>query len=320
MPAGYLTLVSEILCWPDNRREWGVGALDGKVAIVTGAGRGIGRGEALLLASEGARVVVNDLGTEREGTGSDASAAEQVVAEIKRAGGDAVANHDDVSSWDGAKTLVDQAVETFGDLNILVNNAGILRDKMSFNTDESDWDAVIKVHLKGHFAPSHHASVYWRGRAKEGHETSGRIINTSSEAGLFGNVGQANYSAAKGGIYSLTLTLARELKRFNVTANAIAPRARTRMTEDIFGAAPEGFDELAPDNVAPVVGWLASDAAAAVSGQVFFIMGGQLRVLAPFQTAGSVSKDGRWSVEELIKLQDELFASHPSKPPRFGVA
>ena len=297
-----------------------MGALEGKVAIVTGAGRGIGRGEALLLSSEGANVVVNDLGTGREGTGSDATAAEQVVAEIKAAGGEAVANHDDVSSWDGAKALVDQAVETFGDLNILVNNAGILRDKMSFNTDESDWDAVIKVHLKGHFAPSHHAAVYWRARAKDGQEPTGRIINTSSEAGLFGNVGQANYSAAKGGIYSLTLTLARELKRFNVTANAIAPRARTRMTEDIFGAAPEGFDELAPDNVAPIVGWLASDAAAAISGQVFFVMGGRVDVLAPFQPVGTVAKSGRWTVEELIKVQDDLFANHPSKPPRFGVA
>jgi NAD(P)-dependent dehydrogenase (short-subunit alcohol dehydrogenase family) len=297
-----------------------VGVLEGKVAIVTGAGRGIGRGEALLLASEGARVVVNDLGTAREGTGSDASAAEQVVTEIKAGGGEAVANHDDVSSWEGAKALVDQAVETFGDLHVLVNNAGILRDKMSFNTDEIDWDSVIKVHLKGHFAPSHHAAVYWRGRSKEGHETSGRIINTSSEAGLFGNVGQANYSAAKGGIYSLTLTLARELKRFGVTANALAPRARTRMTEDIFGAAPEGFDELAPENVAPVVGWLASDAAAGISGQVFFVMGGRVHVLAPFQTVGAVTKDGPWTVDELIKVQDELFADHPSKPPRFGVA
>jgi NAD(P)-dependent dehydrogenase (short-subunit alcohol dehydrogenase family) len=297
-----------------------VGALEGKVAIVTGAGRGIGRGEALLLSSEGARVVVNDLGTAREGTGTDATAAEQVVAEIKAAGGEAVANHHDVSSWDGAKALVDQAVETFGDLNILVNNAGILRDKMSFNTDESDWDAVIKVHLKGHFAPSHHAAVYWRARAKDGQEPDGRIINTSSEAGLFGNVGQANYATAKGGIYSLTLTLARELKRFNVTANAIAPRARTRMTEDIFGVAPEGFDELAPDNVAPIVAWLASDAAAGISGQVFFVMGGRVSVLAPFQPVGSVTKSGRWTVEELIKVQDELFANHPSKPPRFGVA
>jgi NAD(P)-dependent dehydrogenase (short-subunit alcohol dehydrogenase family) len=297
-----------------------VGALDGKVAIVTGAGRGIGRGEALLLAAEGARVVVNDLGTAREGTGSDATAAEAVAAEITGGGGQAAANHDDVATWSGAKALIDQAVGTFGGLDILVNNAGILRDKMSFNTDESDWDAVINVHLKGHFAPSHHAAVYWRGRSKEGHETSGRIINTSSEAGLFGNVGQANYSAAKGGIYSLTLTLARELKKLNVTVNAIAPRARTRMTEDIFGAeAPEGFDELAPDNVAPVVAWLASDEAASVSGQVFFIMGGRLDVLAPFQSVGSVTKDGRWSVEELVKAQDELFSGHSSKPPRFGV-
>ena len=212
-----------------------MGMLDGKVAIVTGAGRGIGREEALLLASEGAKVIVNDVGASLQGEGGDKHPAEEVVELIKEGGSDGAVNASDVSSWQGAKDLIDQAVDTFGQLDILVNNAGILRDKMSFNMDESDWDDVIRVHLKGHFAPSHHAAVYWRGRAKAGETVSGRIINTSSEAGLFGNAGQANYSSAKAGIASLTVVLARELERYGITVNSISPRARTRMTENLFG-------------------------------------------------------------------------------------
>ena len=213
-----------------------MGLLDGKVAVVTGAGRGIGREEALLLAAEGAKVIVNDVGAGLHGeSGGDAHPAEEVVELIKAAGGEAAVNGDDISSWAGGKKVVDQAVDTFGSLDILVNNAGILRDKMSFNMDESDWDDVIRVHLKGHFAATHHAAVYWRNRSKSGEDVTGRIINTSSEAGLFGNAGQANYSAAKAGIAALTWVEARELGRYGVTSNAIAPRARTRMTETIFG-------------------------------------------------------------------------------------
>ena len=228
--------------------------LDGKVAIVTGAGRGIGREEALLLASEGAKVVVNDVGGALTGEGGDKHPAEEVADLIKSGGSDAAVNASDVSSWQGAKDLIDQAVDTFGQLDILVNNAGILRDKMSFNMDESDWDDVIRVHLKGHFAPAHHAAVYWRNRSKAGEDVYGRIINTSSEAGLFGNAGQANYGAAKGGIVSLTWVLARELERYGVTVNAIAPRARTRMTEDLFGghgSADRGLRQVRPEERGP---------------------------------------------------------------------
>src|SRR5438128_7196784 len=213
-----------------------MGSLDGKVAIVTGAGRGIGRCEALLLASEGAKVVVNDLGGDWAGEGKDDRPAQQVVDEIKAAGGEAVANYDDVGSWEGAQKLVQQAIDTFGELNILVNNAGILRDKMSFNMDESDWDAVINVHLKGHFVPSRFAGAYWRQKTKDtGDPVNAKVINTASESGLYGNAGQLNYAAAKAGIAAMTIVLARELERFGVRVNAIAPVALTRMTEDLMG-------------------------------------------------------------------------------------
>ena len=293
-----------------------MGALEGKVAVVTGAGRGIGRGEALLLAAEGAAVVVNDL---------DSDPLEQVVKEIESRGGQAVAHSADVANWDEARALIARAVDTFGDLHVLVNNAGFLRDKMSFNMDEESFDAVIRVHLKGHFAPSRWAAAYWRDKAKEGGETAGRIINTSSEAGLWGNAGQANYGAAKGGIYSMTVVLARELRRYGVTANAIAPRARTRMTEPLGGQFDPGqrptdaFDTLHPDNVAPVVGWLASDAAAGVSGQVFLVTGGRVHLISGFAEASVIRKDDRWTVDELIAAQAELFADRPSKIPPFSV-
>ncbi len=239
-----------------------VGALDGKVAIVTGAGRGIGRGEALALAAEGAAVVVNDLGTTLDG-GAETSHADEVVSAITSRGGRAVANTDDVATWDGARRLVESAVDEFGRLDVLVNNAGVLRDQMSFKMDEDAWDAVIRVHLKGHFAPTRFAAEHWRARAKDGDESGGRVINTVSEAGLYGGTGQANYAAAKAGIAGMTIALARELKNYGVTVNAIAPRARTRMTETVlgdYGAPPAGggFDEWDPENIGPVVAWLAS--------------------------------------------------------------
>jgi len=299
-----------------------MGVLDGKVAVVTGAGRGIGRGEARLLAAEGAQVVVNDLGTARDGAGADASTAEAVAEEIIAAGGEAVANHDDVATWKGAEHLVAQAVDVFGHLDVLVNNAGFLRDKMSFNMGEADFEAVVAVHLKGHFAPSHFAAVHWRDRSKAGEVLSARIVNTTSEAGLWGTPGQANYAAAKGGIYSMTLTLARELARFGVTVNAVAPRARTRMTEEVMAGLPmgeTGLDDLDPDNVAPAVAWLASDAAGAISGQVFIVTGGRVHLIGGFREIGVLRRPGRWTPAELIANADELFEGHSSAIPQFGI-
>jgi NAD(P)-dependent dehydrogenase (short-subunit alcohol dehydrogenase family) len=298
-----------------------MGMLDGKVAIVTGAGRGIGREEALLLASEGAKVIVNDVGASQPSEDGEKNPAEQVVELIKEGGSDAAVNASDVSSWDGAKELIDQAVETFGQLDILVNNAGILRDKMSFNMDESDWDDVIRVHLKGHFAPSRHAAVYWRNRAKAGETVSGRIINTSSEAGLFGNAGQANYSSAKAGIASLTWVLARELERYGITVNSISPRARTRMTENLFGGlgqAGEGFDQWDPKNVAELVTFLATDEAADVTGQSFVVFGGSVWAMGGFHVVGEVHRDSQWTPKELAEAKGELFKGISSGVPKFS--
>src|SRR5881227_855068 len=229
--------------------------LSGKVAIVTGAGRGIGRSHALALAAAGARVVVNDLGAGVAGEGSDAGPAEQVVEEIRTAGGEATTNGENVADFAGAERLVRQAIDEFGRLDILVNNAGILRDRMLVNMTEDEWDAVISVHLKGHFAPTRHAAAHWRERAKAGEEVRGRVINTSSPSGVFGNVGQTNYGAAKAGIVGLTLVAAQELGRYGVTVNCIAPNARTRMTESTFGDLPaqEGFDPIDPANNSPIV-------------------------------------------------------------------
>jgi NAD(P)-dependent dehydrogenase (short-subunit alcohol dehydrogenase family) len=300
-----------------------MGLLDGKVAVVTGAGRGIGREEALVLAAEGAKVVVNDLGAGLHGEGSaDTHPAQEVVELIKKDGGEAVVNGDDISTWAGGKNVVDQAIDTYGSLDILVNNAGILRDKMSFNMDESDWDDVIRVHLKGHFAATHHAAVYWRNRSKAGEDVSGRIINTSSEAGLFGNAGQANYAAAKAGIAALTWVEARELNRYGVTANAIAPRARTRMTETIFGggmsAEQSGFDAWDPRNVANVVAFLAAPSSGDVNGQVFVVFGGNVYAMSAFKVAGQVNRDAAWTPEELVAAKDELFKGISSGVPDFS--
>jgi NAD(P)-dependent dehydrogenase (short-subunit alcohol dehydrogenase family) len=281
--------------------------LAGKVAIVTGAGQGLGRAHALTLAAEGAAVVVNDL----------SPAADAVVEEIIGAGGQAVANRDSVSDWKAAAAMIEQAVDTFGDLHILVNNAGVLRDKMSFNMEEDDWDLVVNVHLKGHFCPSRHAGVYWRNQAKAGATVGRRIVNTTSEAGLFGSTGQANYSSAKAGIVGLTWVFAREYQRYGVTTNAIAPRARTQMTEKMamFAAPESGFDRFAPSNVSRVVAWLAGDDAAEVNGQVFIVIGGDVHLVRGFETVSSLHRDEAWPIDELAAAKATLFGDRPSDVP-----
>jgi NAD(P)-dependent dehydrogenase (short-subunit alcohol dehydrogenase family) len=289
-----------------------MGALEGKVAVVTGAGRGIGRAEALLLAAEGAAVVVNDVGGEWDGVGNDTRPAQQVADEIKAAGGKAAANNADISTWEGAHELVRQAVDTFGSLDSVVNNAGILRDAMIFNMTEENWDAVVRVHLKGHAAVTHHACAHWRGLAKAGEAVSGHIVNTSSEAGLYGLRGQSNYAAAKAAIAALTQVTAREMRKYNVTANCIAPRARTRLITNTFGesvmAPPEeGFDTFAPENVAPLVTFLASDAAAHVSGQVFTVWGGSVQVMRGWEGGPTIERGDRWTVDELASESAKLF-------------
>ena len=258
------------------------GLCEGRVAIVTGAGRGIGREHALMLAAEGAAVVVNDLGAQPDGTGTDAGPANQVVAEIEAMGGAAIVNGSDVTDFAEARVMVDQAVEVFGRLDILVNNAGILRDKMVFSMEESDWDDVINVHLKGHFCPTRHAAAYWRSRAKAGDEVDARIINTASPSGLYGNLGQANYGAAKAGIASFTLVCALELGRLGVTANCLAPTAITRLVAPLMGG-EENISEdlrerLSPRWVATVATWLASPAARHVTGRVFDVRGDTIAV------------------------------------------
>jgi NAD(P)-dependent dehydrogenase (short-subunit alcohol dehydrogenase family) len=300
-----------------------MGLLDGKVAVVTGAGRGIGREEALALAAEGAKVVVNDLGAGLHGEGgADRHPAQEVVELIEASGSEASVNGDDISTWAGGKAVVEQAVDRYGSLDILVNNAGILRDKMSFNMDESDWDDVIRVHLKGHFAATHHAAVYWRNRAKAGEDVTGRIINTSSEAGLFGSAGQANYAAAKAGIAALTWVEARELGKYGVTSNAIAPRARTRMTETMSMdlTAPEGaFDAWDPKNVANVVAFLAAPASADITGQILFVFGGNIYAMSAFKAIGRLTREGAWTPEELVAAKRDLFEGIGSGVPDFSL-
>ena len=300
-----------------------MGLLDGKVAVITGAGRGIGRTEALLLASEGASVVVNDVGSAVSGEASEERPAEEVVNEIKGAGGTAVANFDDITSWEGGQALINQATQELGGLDILVNNAGILRDRMSFNMDEADWDAVINVHLKGHFVPSRFAGAYWRAKAKEtGEPVNAAIINTSSEAGLFGNAGQLNYGAAKAGIAAMTIILARELERFGVRSNAIAPRARTRMTEFLMGTAAadpgdSGFDTWAPENTAALVAWLASDLSKGVSGQVFIITGGLVQLAQGWHAVNKATSDKQWTIDSIEGVREQLFRGVDSGVPPF---
>lgn len=292
-----------------------MGLLDGKVAIVTGAGRGIGRGEALLLASEGAAVVVNDLGGEWDGEGADQRPAQQVVDEIVAAGGRASANYASVADFDAAGALVRQAIDEFGRLDILVNNAGILRDKMIFNLGPEDFDAVVAVHLRGHFCTMRHACAYWREQSKAGETVAGRIINTSSASGVFANAGQANYAAAKAGIAAMTQVVSLEMARYGVTANALCPTARTRLTQmgtSVMGEAPEdgAWSPLDPDNVAPLVAFLASDAAADVTGHVFGVFGGTVQVYEGWRPGPKISRPqpGPLTPAEIVDRKGELFA------------
>lgn len=285
-------------------------SLQGKVAIVTGAGRGIGREHALALARAGAKVVVNDLGGSAAGEGQDQTPAQQVADEIKAAGGQASANYDNVADFQGAENMVKQAIGDFGRLDILVNNAGILRDRMLVSMTEEEWDAVINVHLKGHFAPTHHAANYWRAQSKAGEQVAARVINTSSPSGVFGNVGQTNYGAAKAGIAAFTIIAAQELARYGVTVNCLAPNARTRMTEQIFGgmdAPADGFDPLDPANISPVVVALSSDEAHNITGQCFFVYGGVVNVLKPWNVGVELAKQEAWDPDELLARLKEAF-------------
>jgi NAD(P)-dependent dehydrogenase (short-subunit alcohol dehydrogenase family) len=281
-----------------------MGSLDGRVAIITGAGRGIGREHALLFAREGARVVVNDLGGTNDGTGTDLTPAQQVVEEIKAIGGEAIVNGDNVADWKGAQRLINSAIETFGDLDILVNNAGILRDRVVVNMTEAEWDAVITVHLKGHFAPTRWAAAYWREQHKAGKSRPRNLVHTSSTSGLFANPGQSNYGAAKTGIATFSQIVAKELVRYNVKSNTVAPGARTRLTlatpglEDIMKPAEGGFDQWDPANISPLVVYLAR-ADCKFTGETFFVQGGNVTLIESWSRGASVDRDSMWSVDEL---------------------
>ncbi len=282
-----------------------MGICDGRVVVITGGGRGIGREHALEFASQGAKIVVNDLGAEVDGTGSSAGPAGQVVDEVRGMGGEAVANGDDVSDYEGAGRLIKTAVDTFGGLDVLVNNAGILRDRMLVNMTIEEWDAVIKVHLRGTFCPTRHAVEYWRNRTKAGETNDARVINTTSPSGIYGNVGQTNYGAAKAGIAAMTIIAAMELERYGVTVNAIAPAALTRMTENLgMGAAsaakkPEEFDPLDPGNIAPLVVWLGSPESAGITGRVFNVQGDSISVAEGWVAGPGAQKGDRWDPAEL---------------------
>jgi NAD(P)-dependent dehydrogenase (short-subunit alcohol dehydrogenase family) len=310
-----------------------MGLMDGKVVIVTGAGHGIGRGHALDLAEAGARVVVNDLGGSPSGGGSDSRVADEVVAIIKDRGGQAVANYDDVSDFEAARRMIRQAIDAFGTLDSLVLNAGILRDKMIFNMDESDWDAVVKVHLKGHFAPARHACEYWRQKSKEmGGRVKAAIVCTGSSVGLFGNVGQTNYAAAKGGIAMFTIALAQDMERYGVRSNMVAPSGNTRLISTIPGQHAavlepdqyEKWDPLDPGNVAPLIVWLASDLSAHVTGQIFMSTGARIVHFHPWQPHVAVTVPGgdrKWTPEEISEaLNTSAFHSrHPGLRQSFEV-
>jgi NAD(P)-dependent dehydrogenase (short-subunit alcohol dehydrogenase family) len=303
-----------------------MGIVDGRVVIVTGAGGGIGRAHALAFAAEGARVVVNDIGVGLDGSpAGGGSAAQSVVDEITAAGGEAVANGSNIADWDEAAKLVHTAVEEFGGLDVLVNNAGIVRDRMMANTSEEEFDAVIAVHLKGHFAAMRHAASYWRGLSKKGkapEEIDARIINTSSGAGLQGSVGQGNYSAAKAGIATMTLVAAAEMGRYGVTVNAIAPSARTRMTETVFAemmsTQGDDFDAMAPENISPLVVWLGSIESRDITGKIFEIEGGKIRVAEGWAHGPQIDKGARWDPAELGPVVADLLAKSRTPVPVYG--
>ena len=292
--------------------------LDGKVAIVTGAGRGIGREHALALARAGASVVVNDLGAALSGEGHDESPAQQVVAEIEALGGKARANGENVADFEGAGRMVAQALDDFGRLDILVNNAGILRDRMLVNMSEQEWDAVINVHLKGHFAPTRHAAAHWRELSKAGEELRARVVNTSSPSGVFGNIGQANYGAAKAGIAAFTVIAAQELHRYGVTVNCLAPNARTRMTEETFDMSepdPDAWDPLDPANMTPVVVALCADEAQNITGQVFHIWGSAVNALRGWSAGELFDAQGKaWDADALLQQLLDRFPEGASPP------
>ncbi|ABG96440.1 3-oxoacyl-[acyl-carrier-protein] reductase [Rhodococcus jostii RHA1] len=301
------------------------GVVDGRVVIVTGAGRGIGRAHALAFAAEGARVVVNDIGAGIDGSATGESPAEQVVAEIVAAGGEAVVNGDDVADWAGAENLINTAIHTYGRLDVLVNNAGFLRDRMLVGMSEQEWDAVVRVHLKGHFATLRHAAAYWRAEAKAGNPVDARIVNTSSGAGLQGSIGQGNYAAAKAGIAEMTIQAAAELKNYGVTVNAIAPAARTRMTVGAGGAmaeamaAPEdGFDAMAPENISPLVVWLGSTESKDVTGRVFEVEGGKITVAEGWRHGPTQDKGARWEPKEIGPVVADLLAKAETPVPVYG--
>jgi NAD(P)-dependent dehydrogenase (short-subunit alcohol dehydrogenase family) len=281
--------------------------LHGKVAVVTGAGRGLGREHALALAAAGAKLVINDLGSAVSGDGSDAAPAQAVADEIRNRGGEAVVSNHDVADFAQAQEMIAVAIEAFGRLDILVNNAGILRDRMLVNLTEADWDSVINVHLKGHFGPLRHAATHWRERSKAGETVRARVINTSSPSGLIANVGQLNYGAAKAGIAGMTLVAAAELGRYGVTVNAIAPSARTRLTEAAFGEIPvtAGFDPMDPANASPLIVALCADGAQAITGQCFFVYGGHVNALKSWAPGKGFVNDGIWNADALL---DQLTA------------
>jgi len=278
--------------------------LKDRVAVITGAGRGIGREHALLFAKEGAKVVVNDLGGGTDGTGSDTTPAQQVVDEITKAGGQAVANYDDVADFEGAQRLINQAIDTYGDLHILVNNAGILRDRMLTNMSEEEWDAIMRVHLRGHFCTTRWAASYWRDQAKKGNEVPRAVVNTSSTSGLFGNQGQTNYGAAKTGIATFSIIADAELSRYGVRVNAIAPAAATRLiatvpsNEELVIPTGEEWTPMHPANISPFVAYLSTESCP-IHGRVFFVQGGDVFLFQPFAIVDKISKEGFWTVEEL---------------------
>jgi NAD(P)-dependent dehydrogenase (short-subunit alcohol dehydrogenase family) len=301
-----------------------MGICDGRTVIITGAARGLGRAYALAFGTEGANVVVNDIGTSLHGEGRDTSAADAVVEEIRSAGGKALANYEDITDWDAAKRIVDAAVATFGDLHVVVNNAGIVRDRMFVSATLEEWDATMHVHLRGHFCLSRHAVNYWREKQKLGANPDARIINTSSGAGLQGSIAQAAYSTAKGGIASLTLVQAAELGRYGITANALAPSARTRMTEQAFAEkmATEGnaFDVMDPANIAPTVVWLGSSESAHVTGCVFELEGGKIMLEDGWREGPSLDKGACWAASEVGLAVDQLLAKRVQPRKVWGTA